>query len=116
MSAPELCKADDERADAFGLWLCENAPRLKPFTHSEIVQRFERMLFEQRASLVVWADESSPFTGEQVKALLDENERFRDALESIEGGHVCDEEHREMARAALRLSAEGRNEQKGNDR
>jgi len=38
---------------------------------------------------VVWADEASPFNGAQVKALLDENQRFRDALEKIEGGEGC---------------------------
>lgn len=38
---------------------------------------------------VVWADEASPFTGAQVKTLLDENERLRDALEKIEGGEGC---------------------------
>lgn len=38
---------------------------------------------------VVWADDASPFTGVQVKALLDENQRFRDVLEKIEGGDGC---------------------------
>jgi len=71
VSAPELTKEDDDRAETFGLWLCENVPRLKPFTHSEIVQRFERMLFEQRALL-----------GEEIG-------RLRDALEKIEGGDGC---------------------------
>ncbi len=32
---------------------------------------------------IVWADEASPFTGEQVKALLDENERFREQLREL---------------------------------
>lgn len=39
--------------------------------------------------MVVWADEVSPFNGAQVKDLLDENQRFRDALEKIEGGEGC---------------------------
>lgn len=32
---------------------------------------------------VVWADETSPFTGPQVKALLDENEKLRDWITRI---------------------------------
>jgi hypothetical protein len=37
----------------------------------------------------VWADEATPFTGLEVLALLKENQRFRDALEKIEGGDGC---------------------------
>ena len=33
--------------------------------------------------------------------------RYRDALEAIEGGHVCDEGHREEARKALNNITEG---------
>ncbi len=38
---------------------------------------------------VVWADEATPFTGAEVAALLRENQRYRDALEKIEGGEGC---------------------------
>jgi len=43
----------------------------------------------EQAKQVVWADEVSPFTGRQVLDLLKENQRFRDALEKIEGGEGC---------------------------
>ena len=47
-------------------------------------EKAEAEVTRLRASAVVWADDASPFTGEQVKALLDENERLRRALREIE--------------------------------
>lgn len=41
-------------------------------------ETWARKMSEQRSSeAVVWADEATPFTGPQVKALLEENERLK---------------------------------------
>lgn len=42
----------------------------------------ERCRESPTRELVVWADEASPFTGPQVKALLEENEALRKVAEA----------------------------------
>jgi hypothetical protein len=45
----------------------------------------------KRPESVVWANETSPFTGAQVKGLLDENEKLR-AERDVWSGKACEEE------------------------
>jgi hypothetical protein len=56
--------------------MAEWAPECRAKLTEEVARRWPDTAFR---SSVVWADEASPFTGEQVRDLLDENEKLRAA-------------------------------------
>lgn len=85
--------------------------RLESGVEAEVVWFFPgQLLREATREPVVWADDASPFTGAQVKALLDENEEFRKMVSDrpSEAKTGCTATHPETGERCLYDAASGR--------